>query len=134
MKKLDRKGFTLVELLVVLVILVVIMTIAIPSVTSSIERSKEKQTSSKIELVLSSAELYVDIHKNTFSDNSIYIIKVKDIICDNLLTKEQAKDPRNEKYTLSGYVSYNRNDNSYTWVEMPNNDEYRLEMATSLSC
>ena len=34
MKKLNKKGFTLVELLVVLVILAVIMSIAIPSVTS----------------------------------------------------------------------------------------------------
>lgn len=131
MKKLNRKGFTLVELLVVLVILVVIMSIAIPSVTSSIERSKEKQRNSKIELVLSSAELYVDRHKNTFST---YIITVKDIICDGLLTKEQAKDPFSDKYTLSGYVSYDRSSNSYTWVEMPNNDSYRLEIVASLSC
>ena len=132
MKKLNRKGFTLVELLVVLVILVVIMSIAIPSVTSSIERSKEKQRNSKIELVLSSAEIYVDRHKNTFSANGI--ITVKDIICDGLLTKEQAKDPFSDKYTLSGYVSYDRSSNSYTWVEMPNNDSYRLEIVASLSC
>ena len=43
MKKMNRKGFTLIELLAVLVILVVIMAIAIPSVTSSIERSKDKE-------------------------------------------------------------------------------------------
>ena len=134
MKKLNRKGFTLVELLVVLVILLVIMSIAIPSVTSSIERSKEKQRNSKIELVLSSAEIYVDRHKNTFSANGTYIITVKDIICDGLLTKEQAKDPFSDKYTLSGYVSYDRSSNSYTWVEMPNNDSYRLEIVASLSC
>ena len=40
MKKLNKRGFTLIELLAVLVILVVIMAIAIPSITSSIERSK----------------------------------------------------------------------------------------------
>ena len=43
MKRLNKKGFTLVELLVVIVILGVIMSIAIPSITSSIERSKDKQ-------------------------------------------------------------------------------------------
>ena len=64
MKRINRKGFTLVELLVVLVILVVIMSIAIPSVTSSIERSKQKQKDSKIELIESAAELYVDKYKN----------------------------------------------------------------------
>ena len=47
MKKLNKRGFTLIELLAVLVILVVIMAIAIPSVTSSIERSKQKEYKSK---------------------------------------------------------------------------------------
>ena len=131
MKKLNRKGFTLVELLVVLVILVVIMSIAIPSVTSSIERSKQKQKDSKIELIESAAELYVDKYKNNYSGN---IIKIQDIICDGLLTKEQAKDPFNENYTLSGYVSYSKNTNEYQWVDMPNNNTYRLEISANLSC
>ena len=64
MKKLNKKGFTLVELLVVLVILAVIMSIAIPSVTSSIERSKDKQKKAKIELIESAAEIYFDRYKN----------------------------------------------------------------------
>lgn len=131
MKRINRKGFTLVELLVVLVILVVIMSIAIPSVTSSIERSKEKQKDSKIELIESAAELYVDKYKNNYSGN---IIKIQDIICDGLLTKEQAKDPFNENYTLSGYVSYSKNTNEFQWVDMPNNNTYRLEISANLSC
>ena len=51
MKKMNRKGFTLIELLAVLVILAVIMTIAIPSVTSSIERSRNKEKNMKIKLI-----------------------------------------------------------------------------------
>ena len=77
--KLNKKGFTLVEVLVVLVILVIIMSIAIPSVTSSIERSKQKQKDTKIELVISAAELYVDRHKNSYSVNDTYEIKLKEI-------------------------------------------------------
>lgn len=103
MKKMNRKGFTLVELLVVLVILAVIMSIAIPSVTSSIERSKQKQHDSKIELLESAAEIYVDRHKNSITSNSI--VTVKDILDDNLLTKTQAKDPLNESRTVCGYFS-----------------------------
>lgn len=114
---MNKKGFTLVELLVVLVILVVIMAIAIPSVTSSIERSKQKQKDSKIDLIESAAELYVDRHKNSYSGGDPYTITIKEIICDGLLTKEQAKDPFNETYTLSGYVQYTRNSNSYEWIE-----------------
>ena len=65
MKRLNKKGFTLVELLVVIVILGVIMSIAIPSITSSIERSKDKQKTQIIKLIESAGELYVDKHKNT---------------------------------------------------------------------
>ena len=134
MKKLNRKGFTLVEVLVVLVILVIIMSIAIPSVTSSIERSKQKQKDQKIELIISAAELYVDRYKNSYSGSDTYIINIKEIICDGIITKEQAKDPQNEEYTLSGYVSYTKNGNNYTWQEMPGNDTYRVKINDTLTC
>lgn len=129
MKKLNKKGFTLVELLVVLVILVVIMSVAIPSVTSSIERSKQKQKDSKIELMESAAEIYVDKHKNSITVNSI--VTVEDLICEGLLSKEQAKDPTNEKYTICGYYSYRDN----KWIEMCSEDNsYRLEIAGNVDC
>jgi len=133
MKRINKKGFTLVELLVVLVILVVIMSIAIPSVTSSIERSKQKQKDSKIEIIVSAAEIYVDRHKNSYSGNATYTIKVQELICDNLITKEQVKNPFSERYTLGGYVAYDKSNNSYTWVE--NNDStYRLLISDTLTC
>lgn len=128
MKRINRRGFTLVELLVVLVILVVIMSIAIPSVTSSIERSKEKQKDQKIELIESAADIYEDRYKNTLT-NTQYIT-IKNLICDEILTKEQVKDPFNENYTLSGYYSRNTNE----WIEMPNNDDYRLKIDENLTC
>lgn len=102
MMKLNKKGFTLVELLVVLVILVVIMSIAIPSVTSSLERSKEKQKNAKIELIESAAGIYFDRNKNNF-DNPV---EVDTLITDGLLTKEQAKDPFDEdKYVCSSVTN-----------------------------
>lgn len=133
MEKLNRKGFTLVELLVVLVILVVIMSVAIPSVTSSIERSKKKQQDAKIELFVSAAEIYVDRHKNKFNSGTIdaYNIYIKDVVCDGLLTKEQLKDPLNEKYTLSGYVSYNKSTNSYQFKE---NSTNKVKLSDNISC
>ncbi|MGN1342120.1 MAG: prepilin-type N-terminal cleavage/methylation domain-containing protein [Bacilli bacterium] len=111
MKKLNKKGFTLVELLVVIVILVVIMSIAIPSVTSSIERSKQKQKDAKIELIESAAELYADRYKNTFTADSD--VTVKELITEGLLTKEEAKDPFNEGRTLCGTVHYDGS--TYKW-------------------
>ncbi len=105
MKRINKKGFTLVELLVVLVILAIIMSIAIPSITSSVERSRQKERNSKIELIKSAAELYADRHKNTLSSSNITI---KMLIDDGLLTKEEAKDPLNETQTICGYFPYSQ--------------------------
>ena len=49
--KLSNKGFTLIELLGVIIILMAILYLAIPSLTSSVERSKRKQFEQKKELI-----------------------------------------------------------------------------------
>lgn len=69
--KLNKKGFTLVELLAVVVILLAISVIAISSISASIERSKAKQDAAKIEVILSYAKLYYDDHKNSETDGCI---------------------------------------------------------------
>lgn len=98
MKKMNNKGFTLIELLAVLVILVVIMSIAIPSITSSVERSKAKQREQVINIVKAQAELYADKHKNNLHNDDI--ITIRDLVCEGYLTLEEAKDPMNENFTI----------------------------------
>ena len=119
MKKINKKGFTLIELLVVIVILIVIMSIAIPSVTSSIERSKAKQKDQVIKLVVSSAELYYDSHKNSITSNQITIPV---LIEAGYLTKAEAKDPFYEKRTVCGYVSVADNNGIKTFTFTEEND------------
>ena len=84
MKKLNKRGFTLIELLAVLVILVVIMAIAIPSVTSSIERSKNKEKNMKIKLIESEAELYID--RNNYAADTEVTITIPYLIDNKILT------------------------------------------------
>ena len=116
MKKMNKKGFTLVELLVVLVLLAVIMSIAIPSVTSSMERSKQKQKDAKIELIVSAAEIYFDRNKEKcVNGTGDCYVTVKELVCDyRLLTKEQVKDPFNESSTVIGSVTY-ESDGNYSF-------------------
>lgn len=123
MKRLNKKGFTLVELLVVIVILAVIMSIAIPSITSSIERSKDKQKTQIIKLIESAGELYVDKHKNTVKPGQITLDK---LIGDGLITAQEMKDPFNEKSTLCGYVSYNGSD--VVWVDQSGSKQYCISL------
>lgn len=102
MKKLNKKGFTLVELLVVIVILVIIMSIAIPSITSSLDRSKEKQRKAKIELIESAGEIYFDKYKNNIQN-----ITISDLYNERLVTIEQLKDPFNDKNCITGDIECN---------------------------
>lgn len=96
--KLNNKGFTLVELLAVIVILVTILLIAIPSITSSLERSKTKQLEAKKALIVSAAEIYVSDHKNNFpgdpSDNYGigYVICISQLVDAGLLLDSEVKD------------------------------------------
>ena len=130
MKKINKKGFTLIELLVVIVILIVIMSIAIPSVTSSIERSKAKQKDQVIKLVVSSAELYYDSHKNS----GVTEITIIDLIDNGYLTKAEAKDPFYEKRTVCGSVSIETNANGIKTFKFNEDTDCGNECTTGTNC
>lgn len=102
--KLNNKGFTLVELLAVLVILIAISSIAIPTISSSIDRNKDKQYRAKIKLVESAAELYITDNRNYLStDDDHCFIMVKDLTSDNYFDKDDDISPNScVKYTFNG--------------------------------
>lgn len=65
--KLNKKGFTLIELLAVIVILLAISTIAISSISSAIERNKQKTNNAKKEVLVSYGELYFEENINDYT-------------------------------------------------------------------
>ena len=99
--KLNRKGFTLIELLVVVAILMLIVGIAIPTITSSMNRSREKEKNSKISLIEEAGERYFNEHLNTYNENSI---DVNTLIDNEYLTEDEIKDPFNNDNIINGYV------------------------------
>jgi len=80
MKKLNNKGFTLVELLAVVAILVIIMLVAIPNISSSIERTRNKQDEGTKKIIESAARLYYSKYRGTItsSDCKISVNTLKD--------------------------------------------------------
>lgn len=73
MKKINKKGFTLVELLAVIVILGVLLLIAVPSVTNIINNSKKKAFASAAKLMIENVESAASIEKATGSINVCYV-------------------------------------------------------------
>ena len=121
MKSLNNKGFTLVELLAVLVILAAIMGIAIPSITSSMERTKEKQNEEKKAMLESFAELYVADHKNAIYNNlgtsTECHISISTLKNEGYLTSDADKDTDGNPF--NGYIIFKKTENSYRYSENP---------------
>ena len=110
MKLLNRKGFTLVELLAVLVIMIAISSIAISSISAALERSKGNQNKQKIKLLESAAEVYVSEHKNSISDSD-YCISVDTLLNGGYIDEDNIKDANGDLF--SGGIEINANDFTY---------------------
>ena len=60
-KKLkDKKGFTLVELIVVLVILAILAALLVPSLTGYIDKAKEKSIEAKTRNIVMATQTLID--------------------------------------------------------------------------
>lgn len=93
MKKLNNKGFTLVELLAVVVILIIIMLVAIPNMSSSIERRNQKNEAKMKEVIISASELAA--LDNLCSHSVKYCkIDVKSLINSGYLVEKEVNDYR----------------------------------------
>ncbi len=112
---MNNKGFTLIELLAVLVILTAIMGIALPSITSSMERTKKAQDDKKKKMLESYAEIYVTDHKNAVYKS---IEKIAEEVPDNIscyITFEMLSDYLPDDATIdsngsnmTGYIIFSK--------------------------
>lgn len=116
-KKLGRDGFTLVELLAVLVIMAAIMGIAIPSLTSSMERSKKKQLEDKLRMLESFAEFYVTDHRNAIyrelNGNTVCYIKLETLKDEGYLSNGALEDA--DGNAITGFIVFDSKKNAYIY-------------------
>ena len=90
---MNRKGFTLVELLVVIVILLAIMLVALPNINNTLEKSKTKDNNNIKELIESAASVYANDMGITNGN-----ISLSDIVSAGYLTKKEANSCPNDSY------------------------------------
>ena len=91
--KLNKKGFTLVELLVVIVIILAIMLVALPSINNTLEKSKTKDNSRTKELIESAASIYANDMGITNGN-----ISLSDMVSSGYLTKKEANNCPSDSY------------------------------------
>ena len=102
---MNKRGFTLVELLGVIVILSIVMLIAIPNITSTLERSKRDQYLTDAKKLIASAEY--ELRKGEIEKPAEG--KIVKISLDYLSTTDIEKDPDGKSYSLTNsYVVVTR--------------------------
>ncbi len=85
---MNKKGFTLVELLAVIVILAVLVTIAVPSAIAISNRIKTKMYCSKVKLMVEAAELYGQDHFNEVKSGAITNVSIKKLVEEDYLKRD----------------------------------------------
>ena len=116
MKKMNKKGFTLVELLAVIVILGLLMAIAIPSVTKYITQSRKKTLISSIDAYVTAVTTAVnDNQYGALSNESVcYYVPVSDKGNDSCVSLEKGgTDPFGN--WLEAYVIVNYDSSKYSY-------------------
>ncbi len=107
---MNRRGFTLVELLGIIVILSIIMLIAIPNITSVLERSKKDSYIADCKKMISLAQY--ELRKGVFSKPTTSSSKVT-ITLNDLATDDIVRDTDGYTYDLNkSYVKIS-NDNGF---------------------
>lgn len=100
---MNKKGFTLVELIGVVVILGLIALVAFPSLLNQINSSKKQVSDSQKALIIAAAKNYVDENKNDYANKTSFEISV-----DNLIEKEYISEGIISSYSDSKIVvTYN---------------------------
>ena len=112
MMKLNNKGFTLVELLAVIVILLAISMIAIPNITASLEKNKNRLSDSQKKIIVSSVELFISENKNSLGYYSNFMsgsccLSTNTLKDNGYITDDDLKDSNGND--LVGYINYANN-------------------------
>ncbi len=87
---MNKKGFTLVELLVVVVIIAVLSVIIIPSVININKSINKRLLSEKIENIESSAILYANNNEEIFNGTDVVYVYVYELVDANYMTVDIA--------------------------------------------
>lgn len=127
---MKKEGFTLVELLAVIVIIGIIYLIVFPSVTSFIDKSKEKSYNIQVDLIEKASKKWVVdntdelLKKDPYHLNNINLT-LTTLKKDGYLQDMFIENPKNKKImTGCVVVSYQSNKNQYEYTYEDGKDTY----------
>jgi len=105
----NRRGFTLIEMLVVVIIIGVVLAIAVPSVSNLVSSRGKKMYDQQIKLIEKAVNGYTLKYKGEIidaGDKSCYVLPYQKLLNYELITETDIK--------CSGNIILNKNGNDYT--------------------
>lgn len=124
MKKLNRKGFTLVEVIAAVVILSVLMLLLVPSVNSLLQRGKNNSYKDLKQSFLLAAEEYVNDNRYNIS---VFESDITAIGTDSITDGKIIIGTLLEK----GYLTPSGTDDSGEYIADPRDKSKRLNLISS---
>ena len=113
---MNKKGFTMVELLAVLILLGVVAIIAIPAINSTINNSKEKAKEAQAEIILDAAQSYASEHTELLPKKGITVFNISDLIDKNYIDSGDADSIAKTDYaSMCVKVRYSTKYNQYQY-------------------
>lgn len=142
---MNKKGFTLIEILAVLIILGIIATYTIPAISNAINDSKESSYNEQIEMIENASRTYMSSYSKLLPDEGEeFIISICDIEKEGLLPNKNIENPNfkngsteeSEKCKFFfGNVKVTNTNNKYTYTyENQNCEEYNDITTTKNIC
>lgn len=114
---MNKKGFTLIELMAVIAILSIILVIAVPKVIDIISDSKQNLYNSTIKEIESTAAKYVSANPDVITDTLPFTIELQTLCDEEYLTCPISSPIDNTN--IEGHITVNTNSSGkyiYTFV------------------
>ena len=113
---MNKKGFTLTELMAVITLLALIAIIAFPPLLKQIKGTKSKIDEATENLIITGAVNYVDENKNNFPkvSGNTYCVILQTLVDNNKISKDLV-DSKGNKLDLTQYVKVRISNNQYTY-------------------
>lgn len=110
---MNKKGFTLVEIMAVLIVMGVLLAVTVPSVFNSIDRKKNKEHDDIVKEIEEAAELYITQNedvKNFFDSTNNINISYDILVSEELINGNQLDPKTKEKWNRNSYVNVVKDD------------------------
>lgn len=103
----DRRGFTLVELMITVVIVGILAAVAIPLYQANVKRAKASEADAALGSIRTALRVY-------YAENGAYPIKASATRVDSIGIDIQSSDLNGKYFTISNYTYQSSDGVSYT--------------------